>query len=109
MINDINIEMALDFIRDNSLPYAKAKADRIYLEQFRKSKKAMLVLEVKGTVQEREAYAYAHDDYIGVLDGLRVAVEREEELKWKIVAAQTKAEVWRTQQANNRRQDRSSQ
>jgi hypothetical protein len=50
--------------------------------------------------QEREAYAHA--DYMALLDGLRVAVEQEESLRWLIVGAQAKIEVWRTIEANRR-------
>ena len=45
MIEDI--EKALDFIRDSSNDFAKAKANRIHLEQFRKSKKALLMNQLK--------------------------------------------------------------
>lgn len=106
MINEKEVEKALDFIRDYASNLAEAKANRVYLEQFRKSKKAMLVQEVKGTIQERDAYAYSHNDYQLVLDGLKVAVEEEEKLRWMMVAAQAKVEVYRTQQANNRMIDR---
>jgi len=34
------------------------------------------------------------------------AVEIEEKLKWDLIAAQARIEVWRTEQANNRNQDR---
>jgi len=101
-----SVEHALVFIRDIAAKYAKAKSDRVYLEQFRKSKKAMLIVEAEAkglkTVQERESYAYAHPDYIGLLEGLKVAVELEEKYKFQIVSAQARVEVWRTHQANNR-------
>ena len=103
MITDAQVEAANDFIRDNAGHLAEAKANRIYLEQFRKSKKAMLVSEVSGTVQEREAHAYAHKDYLELLHGLREAVEVEEKLRWQMTAAQTKIEIWRTQSANERK------
>ena len=38
---EIDIFRSLDFIRDNAPAFAKAKAARIYLEEFRKSKKAL--------------------------------------------------------------------
>jgi len=108
MINEIDIEKALDFIRDNSRDLAKAKADRIYLEQYRKSQKAILFQQApKGTVQDRECFAYSHEEYLQNIEGLKVAVEEEEKLKWLMVAAQLKVEVYRTQQANNRMVDRS--
>lgn len=115
MINEINIEKALDFIRDNAGKYAEAKAQRIYLEEFRKSKKAALFNSYpinpgdKPTVADRENYAYSHPEYIEILNGLQVAIEQEEEIKWKLKAAELKTEVWRTQQANNRRLDRATQ
>lgn len=100
------VEQTLIFIRDTAKKYAKAKADRVYMEQFRKSKKAMLVEDARTqghkTVQERETYAYMHDDYMEVLMGLKEAVEKEEEYKFKLIAAQARLEVWRTMQANNR-------
>ena len=103
---EINIFKSLDFIRDQAPVYAKAKADRVYLEQYRKTKKAlgMRKAELEGhkasAAQEREAYA--DEDYIELLNGLREAVEVEERLRWMIVAAQAKIEVWRTIEANRR-------
>lgn len=103
---EINIFKALDFIRDRAPEYAKAKADRVYLEEFRKSKKALLMREAEiaghksAVAQEREAYA--HPDYLIVLEGLKAAVEQEESLRWLIVGAQAKIEAWRTIEANRR-------
>lgn len=37
------------------------------------------------------------------------AGEVEEKLKWDLVAAQARVDIWRTEQANNRLQDRSTQ
>jgi hypothetical protein len=102
----VNIFKCLDFIRDHAPAYAKAKAERIFLEEFRKSKKAlcMKAAETSGTsaigAQEREAYA--DPEYVALLDGLRQAVEEEEKLRWMIVAAQAKIEVWRSLEANRR-------
>lgn len=106
MIQDKDAEKAADFIRDHAPLLAKAKAERIYLEQYRKTKKATLVQKASGTIQERDSFAYAHPDYEELLTGLKDAVEDEERLKWMMVAAQAKIEIWRTQQANNRNIDR---
>ncbi len=103
---EVNIFAALNFIRDHAPAFAKAKSERIYLEEFRKSKKALCMRSAEeaghktGAMQEREAYAHA--EYLGVLHGLRAAVEEEERLRWLIVAAQAKIEVWRTIEANRR-------
>jgi hypothetical protein len=37
-----------------------------------------------------------------LLEGLRDAVEQEEKLRWDLIAAQARVEIWRTQQANLR-------
>lgn len=104
--SSVNIFKALDFIRDNAPLYAKAKAERIYLEEFRKSKKALLMraAEIDGhksaVAQEREAYA--HPEYMQLLEALQLAVEEEEKFRWMFVGAQAKVEVWRTIEANRR-------
>lgn len=101
---------AVDFIYRQAPKFAQAKADRVYLEEFRKSKKAMLMkacAETSVAAQEREAYS--HPEYIAHLEGLRAAVEAEETLRWGLVAAQARVEIWRTESANNRSIDRATQ
>ena len=106
MTDTISLEQQLTYIRKHAKEHAKAKANRVYLEQFRKSKKAMLIrqAEARGhkTAQERESYAYAHPEYLELLDGLRVAVETEEYLGMIIRGCWANIEIWRTQQANQR-------
>lgn len=101
---------AVDYILANAGKFSAAKAQRVYLEEFRKSKKALLMgqSQAKSAV-EREQYAYAHEDYLGLLGGLKAAIEVEEKLRWDLIAAQARIEIWRTQSANNRSQDRSMQ
>ncbi len=97
---------AITYIIKNSEAHAKAKANRVYLEAFRKTRKAQLMNKCdQKTVAEKEAYAYAHSDYQDVIEGLREAVEQEEKLKFLLIAAQLRVEVYRTESANNRRQD----
>jgi hypothetical protein len=81
----------------------------VYLEEFRKSKKAILMTEsTEQTAVAREQYAYSHPDYLAVLAGIKAAVEVEEKLRWEIIAAQARIEVWRTEQANNRYLDKAT-
>ena len=100
------VERPLTFIRDHARDYAKAKADRVYLEQFRKSKKALLMIEAEQTgiktSAAQETYAYAHKDYRELLDGLQAAIQREEYLAMQIAAAKLRIELYRTEQANQR-------
>ena len=105
----MEIEPALKYLRDNAQKLAKAHADKVYLEQFRKTKKALLMVEAEvamgiTVVSKQEVYAYAHPEYQELLDGLRVAVEEYERLKHLQITAQLKVDVWRSLNANSRKE-----
>lgn len=103
-------EKAVDFIYKHAPIFAKAKSDRIYLEEFRKTKKSLLMLASGETsAVMREADAYAHKEYQELLAGLRVAIEQEDALLWQLRAAQARIEIYRTESANNRNMDRAAQ
>jgi len=100
---------AIDYILKHSRSFAKAKAERVYLEEYRKSLKAILMkrsYEETAVAQEREAYA--SQEYLDLLKGLREAVEIEEKLRWDLIGAQARVEVWRTEQANLRAEGRAT-
>ena len=100
---DIDPHKAVDRIIINSKKYAKAKAERIYMEEYRKSLKAIIMkrsLESSVNAQEREAYS--DPEYTGWLKKLQIAIEVEEQLRWEMVAAQARVEVWRSQEASSR-------
>jgi len=94
---------AIQFLVDTSPLYAKAKADRMFLEEFRKSKHAQLK-SLAGTevLGKQDTFAYAHPEYIEILEGIRQAVEREERFRWLMTAAQARIECWRTEQYSAR-------
>lgn len=102
----IDPELAAETIREKAHEFGKAKGDRVYLEEFRRSKKAMLMKDClamgveAANAQEREALA--DPEYVSLLKGLAVAVENEETLKWQLEAARLEIEIWRTRQANER-------
>ena len=104
MITEEEIEKCLDFKRDSAAPIAQAMHDRVQLENFRKSKLALLFFEApeKFKIGEKEQWAYAHKDYQEVVKGLAAAVQEHERLRQLISAADAKIEVWRTIQANHR-------
>jgi hypothetical protein len=94
---------AVDYILINGKKFAQAKAERVYLEEYRKSLKAILMkrsMEQAIGAQEREAYAHA--EYQALLQGLKQAIEIEEKLRWDLIGAQARVEIWRTEQANAR-------
>ena len=101
------IDKAVNFLIIESKNFAKAKADRVYIENFLRSKKSLLMQESSSTVmaaQERDAYA--HPEYIALLEGLRDATEIEESLKWKLIAAQARIEIWKANSYADNRQDK---
>lgn len=98
---------AADFIIKNAKNYAAAKANRMYLEERRKSAKALLMNESTGkTVSDREKYAYSHPSYLALLQEFKNAILDEETLRIQIRGAELAIEIWRSEQATNRNQDR---
>jgi hypothetical protein len=86
---------------------AKAKAERVYIEEYRKTLKAQLMAASDAkTAVDRETQAYAHPDYIAHLQALKEAVQAEEVLRWRMVTDQASVEVWRSLEASNRGMDR---
>ena len=106
-------EDAAQAIRDKASLFGEAKAQRVYLEEFRKSKKALLMKDAltlgieAANAQEREAYA--HPSYQQLIRGLAEAIEKEETLRWELEAARLDIEIWRSREATNRNQDRAHQ
>ena len=97
---------AIEFIIENSCKFAEAKAQRVFIENYLRTKKSLLMKEAmakgidSGVAQEREAYA--HPEYEELLRGLQEATIREETLKYMMIAAQMKADIWRSEQASER-------
>lgn len=99
---------AIDYIIHNASRYAQAKANRIFIEEFRKSKKALLMKDALArgyeAVNAQEREAYSDPEYLEVLRGIKEATAEEEELRWKLEAAKMRVDVWRTEQATARTQ-----
>jgi len=109
-MNPIDPHEAINYMIRHSAEYAQAKAQVTYLEEFRKSKKAMLFSVAMGnTIADKDNYAYSHPEYLAVLDGLKEAVEKAETLRWMLVAARARIDVWRSQEASNRGLDSATQ
>lgn len=103
---DEDIEIILTSLRDVGNRSAEARARRTYIEEFRKSKKALLMVQAEKAgitaANAQERYAYAHPEYLELLEGLRQAVEEDGKLYLALERARLKVEVWRTRQANDR-------
>ena len=101
---------AIQYLIDTAPLYAKAKADRMFLDEFRKSRKAQLASQAGTEVLgKQETFAYAHPEYIEILEGIREAVEKEERFRWLMTAAQARIEVWRTEQYSARMEVKATQ
>ena len=102
------IEKLIQEWRSGVEEYAKANADKVYLTEYRKSLKAILMARAQEegvkTGQERETYAYAHAEYLELLKGLREATEKSEGLKYRMKIAEERIGIWRTKQASSRRE-----
>ena len=109
-LDEINPFKALDFMRDNARALAKAERDVTYLTEFRKSKKALLMIECDAkTESAKESYAYSHPDFLQVVNALADAKEQFVYLRWLMIAAQAKIEVWRSLESSARAEGRSTQ
>lgn len=105
-MSDDAIERRLQELRETAKKHAAAYSQMEYLEEFKKSKLAMLMKKYEregfttSAAQEREARA--DPDYIELLKGLEAARELSEGLRWELKIAEIGAEVWRTKEASKR-------
>lgn len=99
---EIDPNKAIQFLIDNAPKFAEAKATRVFIENYLRSVKSKLMGNEEGTLGAKEAYAYAHSDYIEQLHALRIATEEEERLKYMMSAAQLRVDVWKTNEYSKR-------
>jgi len=105
----IDPQAAVDFMISKSAEDAQAEANKVYMEELRKTIKAEEMKSAENNsngeyktaaMQEREAYASPR--YKAHLQALKQAVEERERLRWMLIAAQERIAVWRTQETSNR-------
>ena len=103
MISEDDIEKAVDFLRDNAVAAAEARATRIYLEEFRKSVKAEIMSDHADlALGAQERLAYVSEKYKEHLTAMRAAIFEDERFRFLREAAMAKIEAWRTKSANQR-------
>ena len=110
-MNQKDINDAVDYLYTHGRKYAEARAHRVYLEEYRKSQKAMLMKAALSDGRAKSAAvaeieAYADPVFIEVLYGLESAVEAEETYRWGLISAQARIDVWRSTEASNRAFDK---
>jgi hypothetical protein len=69
---------AVDYILKNAPKHAKAKAERNYLEEYRKSLKAILMKQcLENAIGAQEREAYAHPNIVHYSMGLNLQWKRK--------------------------------
>jgi len=110
-MNQKDINDAVDYLYTHGKKFAEAKAHRVYLEEYRKSQKAILMKKALTDGRAKSAAvaeieAYADTTYVEVLKGLQEAVEAEETYRWGLISAQARIDCWRSTEASNRAMDK---
>lgn len=103
MINEQEVEAAVDWLRDTAQEAAQKRAERLYLDEYRKVLRAQLMkqhMDLPVSAQEREALA--DPKYAEHLQALRIAIDEDERMRFLRVAAEAKIEAWRSMNANYR-------
>jgi hypothetical protein len=105
-----SVEKRLVELRSKSEEFAKAFADRSHLDNYTKS---LLAIQMKKaeedghkTTAAQEREARASEAYIEHLEGLRVAIEQSERLRWELEVAKLGIAVWQTLRADERMEKR---
>ena len=105
----IDPQTSLQALHEGGPLLAQAKADRVYIEAYAKSLKAILMKESnKSSVAAQEVEAYSHEKYLNHLEAIKMAVEREETLRWRMVTAQAAIDVWRSMESSARTMDKAA-
>jgi len=112
MSDQKDINDAVDYLYTQGAKFAHAKATRTYLDEYKKSAKSMLMKSAMSagikTVAAAEIEALSDPSYIELLKGLEEATEQEEALRWGLIAAQARIDVWRSLEASNRAMDKAA-
>ena len=105
-MSDEAIERRMIELREVAAKFATKFAHKEYLEEFKKSKLAILMKQAEregfGSAVAQEREARAHPEYLELLKGLEAATEESEALRWQLKLAEIGVDVWRTQQSNKR-------
>jgi len=87
-------------LNNKAIERATAKAEMVYLQEYRKCKKAEQAGVTAANAQEREAYR--HEEYIIMLVKLHDAVETFELRDLELKLMFERIGVWRTKQSTQR-------
>lgn len=109
MLTQDDAEKAVDWLLKNARKMAKARAERLYMEQWIKTVKATLQVEASETsVSRSEMIALASHKYMVALQAYKEAVEADEYNRFGVAAAEATIEAWRTQESTRRAENKAT-
>lgn len=106
-ITEERVQKALDWLTENAVKGAKARATRLHLEDYSKSLLGRLMGEIKQengkmAVELVKAAASSHPDYLEHLQALQYAIEEDELMRWRRDSARAVLDSFQTVSANRR-------
>jgi hypothetical protein len=102
-ISEKLVQDAFDYLLEQPDNAAKARAERLYMEDYTKVVKAELMSECNSEkLGEQERYAYAHPKFKAHLENLKTAIARDEKHRFTLNAKNAILDGWRTIEASNR-------
>lgn len=99
MIDEADIEKAADYLRNSAQESGKWRGHMNYCEGNLRRVKSLQMLQHEGSLGEREARAYASDEYRAALEDYENATAEYETIRAKREAAHYSIEIWRSQQS----------
>ena len=102
LVEDVEMERALDYLRDNARAIGEARAEMIRTERMVKHILAIEMKRYEGAISLREMNARASDAYLAAIYKEAVAAGKYEEMRALREAASTRIEAWRSEQASIR-------
>lgn len=96
---------ALSYLYDGAEDAAKARAEKVYLEEFSRSLKATMMQRFASggaSLGAQERDALASRAYVDHLADLKIAVENDAKHQFLRAAAIAKVDAWQTMSANKR-------
>lgn len=103
MISDNDIDKALSYLRDNAEKDAQARAERLYMDEWKDVVLAQQqALYADLSVAAARVKAECSEAYKAALEAYKQAIYEDERRRFLRAAAETRVEAWRTQSSNMR-------
>lgn len=107
IVSDQQLRVAVEWLRVNAEPAAKARAQRLFLEEELSALRARLArqgIDAGESVSTADVKAKASVAYSAALLTLRAAISEDELFRWRRSRADLVADVWRSEQATKRKE-----